>query len=401
MDIDNKQTAIHLLKNISVIRNKYDEISKVTGDKFNIFSILHLESDEVRLHSRLIGELLNPNGSHNQKGLYLKLFIDTLNLETTYSNDEIDNATVIVEENIGNISDDYENGGRIDLVVKFPNNAQQIVIENKIWASDQFRQLSRYKNEYPSAHIIYLTPFEKKPSEESIGETHFDVVCITYAKEIKEWIINCLKETYSLPLIREVLNQYLNLINKLTNQSTNIKMENEIIDTILGKGGNVNKEMIVAFLELKKIQLEPAILKRLIEKLKDNGKFEYVRYNSDEINSNGFEISIGNSTSNYEVKIYFHSINDAIIGVYKKDSPIYNSEKNDESNNSLIIEEQRLKLAKFNIGKLLRTDSIYVNWLWVCKFNTYNDCNWEDKLSDDFFNRIELDIMSIYQNIVK
>ena len=78
MDIDNKQTAIHLLKNISVIRNKYDEISKVTGDKFNIFSILHLESDEVRLHSRLIGELLNPNGSHNQKGLYLKLFIDAM-----------------------------------------------------------------------------------------------------------------------------------------------------------------------------------------------------------------------------------------------------------------------------------------------------------------------------------
>lgn len=395
----NEQTALHLLKSISIIRNKYDEIAKVTGDNFNIFSILHLESDEVRLHSRLIGELLNPKGSHNQNGLFLKLFINTLNLENTYSNDEIENAKIIVEENIGNISDDYENGGRIDLVVKFPNNAKQIVIENKIWAGDQYRQLSRYKKEYPLAHIIYLTPFRKKPSQDSIGENDFEVLCITYEKEIKDWIINCLKETYSLPLIREVLNQYLNLINKITNQSTNIKMEKEIIDTIIGKNGNINKEMIKAFFELSKIQLGPAILERLIDKLIQSGKFEKITYDKNCIGSNKFEIDIYKEKSEYVVKIYFHNIDFVIIGVYKKENVIHISPSNSEIDKD--VEEQKNKLSNFQIGENLKSATNYGNWLWVSEFKLYNDCEWEEVLSDDFYNNIEATIINIYENIIR
>ena len=162
-------TALHLLDNITVIRNKYDEIAKVTGENFNIFSILHLESDEVRLHSRLIGELLNPKGSHNQNELFLKLFVASIGLEKQYSDEQLKSAKVFIEENIGLISDDYSEGGRIDLVVKFPNN-NEIVIENKIWAGDQYNQLGRYFEEYPKSYIVYLTPFGYEPSSSSLGK---------------------------------------------------------------------------------------------------------------------------------------------------------------------------------------------------------------------------------------
>lgn len=49
-----------LLKEISLINLKYEKLQEVTESDFNVFSILRNESDEVALHSRFIGELLNP-----------------------------------------------------------------------------------------------------------------------------------------------------------------------------------------------------------------------------------------------------------------------------------------------------------------------------------------------------
>ena len=56
---------------------------------------------------------------------------------------DVDSAKVYVEYNIGNISADYTTGGRIDLMVQ-DKNKQTIVIENKIYAEDQFCQMFRY-----------------------------------------------------------------------------------------------------------------------------------------------------------------------------------------------------------------------------------------------------------------
>lgn len=53
-----------LLNSVAAINEKYREIMQCTGESFNIFSILQLESDEVHLHSRLLAELLNPKVAH-------------------------------------------------------------------------------------------------------------------------------------------------------------------------------------------------------------------------------------------------------------------------------------------------------------------------------------------------
>lgn len=246
----NNQNAQHLLEQVSVISNKYKDIAKITGENFNIFSVLRMQNDEVGLHSRFIGELLNPKGSHDQSGLFLKLFIQEIGLRNEYTESQINNASVLIEENIGGISEDYETGGRIDLVIKFPDSKREIVIENKIWAVDQPKQLWRYRQQYPNAYLVYLTPFVKEPSKESLKNIALNqIICITYKTHIINWINNCVKESVNLPLIREVLNHYLNTINAITNQSNNHAMSQDIIKIILN-----SKENIDAALNLEKNQ---------------------------------------------------------------------------------------------------------------------------------------------------
>ncbi len=246
----NNQNAQHLLEHVSVISKKYKDIAKITGENFNIFSVLRMQNDEVGLHSRFIGELLNPRGSHDQSGLFLNLFIQEIGLKNEYTENQINNASVFIEENIGGISEDYETGGRIDLVIKFPDSKREIVIENKIWAVDQPKQLWRYRQQYPNAYLVYLTPFTKEPSEDSRKDIALNqIICITYQNHIINWINNCVKESVNLPLIREVLNHYLNTINSITNQSNNHGMSQDIVKIILN-----SKENIEAALNIEKNQ---------------------------------------------------------------------------------------------------------------------------------------------------
>ena len=44
------------------------------GDRFNVFNVIGLWSEEVRLHSAMIRELLDPSGSHGCSDRFLRLF---------------------------------------------------------------------------------------------------------------------------------------------------------------------------------------------------------------------------------------------------------------------------------------------------------------------------------------
>jgi hypothetical protein len=190
-------TIQNLLAQVSAINKKYEEIAKITGEDFNIFYILHLQSDETRLHSRFIGELLNPKGLHGQGIKFLQLFLQSLNLND-YTEKGITNTEIVIEECIGNIPDDYTKGGRIDIVIK-PNQGNVIVIENKIYAIDQPMQLWRYNNHYPSAHLLYLTLYGKDPEKNSIEcgtkilQKEIDFKCIAYNDHIIKWLELCKK----------------------------------------------------------------------------------------------------------------------------------------------------------------------------------------------------------------
>jgi hypothetical protein len=60
------QITRNVLQQVSLINDKYRQITELTGEGFNIFRILKVETKEVRMHSALISDLLNPNGSHGK-----------------------------------------------------------------------------------------------------------------------------------------------------------------------------------------------------------------------------------------------------------------------------------------------------------------------------------------------
>jgi len=237
MEIDIKSTQ-YLLHQVSLIDKKYKEIAKITGENFNIFKILRLETNEVRVHSNILAELLNPLGSHEQGNIFLKLFLEQTKLKDF--DFDCENANVEVEKHIGYISEDRTSGGNIDIFMT-DKDKNTVIIENKIYAGDQENQLLRYFNfgkEYcgkpDKFKLIYLTLDGKDASglsKSNLTEGK-DYIRISYKIEIKIWLEECRKHAASHPMLRETISQYINLIKVLTNQTINNNMSNEIKDLI-------------------------------------------------------------------------------------------------------------------------------------------------------------------------
>ena len=188
------------------------------GEHYNVFEVLNLSTDEVRLHSAFIADLLNPKGKHGLGAKPLKSFIQILGL--AFDDAALENCNVKREYVIGPISQDKTSGGNIDILLTI--GKYYIVIENKIYAGDQLGQLRRYYNFAKSKSfdltLIYLTLGGDKPSESSSGGLvcDKDYKCISYRKDIAGWIEQCLIMAISKPLIRETLQQYMYIIKTLT-----------------------------------------------------------------------------------------------------------------------------------------------------------------------------------------
>ncbi|MFT5902862.1 MAG: hypothetical protein ACI9LA_002081, partial [Bacteroidia bacterium] len=202
--------------------------------KFNIFQILRKKGDEVNLHSKFIAELLNPKGSHGFEDVFLKSFIE--NVELGDNQFQVSKkAAVCSEKYIDAISEDKTKGGRIDILIdKIGDNP--IIIENKIYADDQENQLLRYSNFNDEGILVYLTLYGDEPSEKSLGTVPLtDVKLISYKNDISKWIEDCIRKSARTPSIREALIQYQKLINDLTGNSTTMEERMEILNLISKK----------------------------------------------------------------------------------------------------------------------------------------------------------------------
>jgi hypothetical protein len=191
-----------------------EEIKRQKGDEFNIFSILNMERLEVSTHSAFIYELIYPNGTHFQKDAYLKIFVEeVLNIKDfAFENAEVGRETVI------------DNSRRIDFTIE--NADYYIAIEMKIDATDQEAQISDYykyaeeqaekQNKIPK--VYYLTLDGKDADEKS--SKGIDYERISFQFHILNFIEKSIEKSANLPIIRESLIQYRNLILKITNQTT-------------------------------------------------------------------------------------------------------------------------------------------------------------------------------------
>jgi hypothetical protein len=103
------------------------EQNRSRGISFNPFTLIKIGETS---HSRILGDLLNPRGSHGQGDLLLKVFLEKLG----YTEPESDGWQVTVET------------GRVDILIwrSHPEKGA-IIIENKSNnAGDQINQIYRY-----------------------------------------------------------------------------------------------------------------------------------------------------------------------------------------------------------------------------------------------------------------
>lgn len=270
---------INILNQVRIVSQKIKEQRKEKferGESFNIFNDLGFMSDEVHLHSMFLANLLNPKGSHGQRGKFLEAFLkmlqksfpaisaDSLELDTAV-------ASVEVEKYIGRQTD--SEGGRIDIYLT--DGKHSIIIENKIYAGDQHHQMLRYWNYGMSQKgndteksfvLIYLTLDGCSPSKDSLGEDlkENDIVCLSYKSDIRGWLDRCVELASRTPLVRETINQYISTIDILTN---NVMEDNKELLDILSKEENLDAIYDIA--NNKNIVVNRFINEVFIPKLRD------------------------------------------------------------------------------------------------------------------------------------
>ena len=331
-----------ILKDTTRILKHQQEIAVLKGETFNLFSILKMESKENDTHSAFLGELLNPNGSHNFGASFLQLFLNQIDDETLDAN----SSKVILEYHIGLNNHDDKTGGRVDIYIKDASE-NTICIENKIYASDQPNQLKRYANHNKTKNkVYYLTLNGDDASKGSKDDLEIDVdyTCISYHTTIIDWLEACAKEASDQPILRETIKQYIILLKKLTNQLSDAKMEKEIKALIItnytaAKTISSNIEAVeLEYTRLFLIEIEQKLNETLNDKHKD-----WIIEVSEDLNViwSGIKISHKDWPQNIRVQLQgnnkIHS-SDTGYGLVTHKSSIYRLDIESELKSNIIFE---------------------------------------------------------------
>lgn len=346
-----------LLNRISSIIKVYEKHAELSGEKFNIFSIMGMDSDEVRTHSAILGELLNSKGNHSLGSKPLELFvkyaiteneegIENKEKKNNPENDifelKYENSICQKELHIGKINEDKTEGGRIDLIVK-DNTGIKLVIENKIYAPEQENQLTRYNNKYGNAKILYLT----LDGDKSKKEVDFEYYKVSYKTDILNWIEACAKEAFDKPMVREVLNQYTYLLKKLTNQTTNTEMKDELKE-VIKNNYTESLEIYKNFEEVRQDYVSEIFEKIKKQKIQSKNIDWKIEFDNDEFNIWGSDKSTAILFLNQEKpSVYFY-----LRYEYKKGDTLYLG----------IVSEETKKLLKKSIQReSLKYDIDFIN----------------------------------------
>ena len=394
---------IELFKNFK----QKQQQQKLRGlNDFNLFTTLLKASDEVRLHSRFLNFLLNPNGEHCQGSLFLDLFLEKCGLADFL---DTSNTSVFAEYN------------SIDLYLTDGNN--HIIIENKIWAGDQQKQIKRYietiKEENKDINltenlvVIYLSLDREEPTDYSLYNSitekqngfyvengflvaikdglktveKYKFKSINYNNQIKKWLKASLQEVGNITNLSFAITQYQEVVERLDGTYKNkimsfkeyLKYENknkynklELMKTmkeISDEYPDFRKETIKSFLE--------QAMKNLKEKFEDH-KWQVV----DKEISGGkqYESFIIQQAENanfvfrfeFEKKDFYESI----WGIFSIDA--YKNEEN-KKDVKVLRENQSIKekLKKLKDDKILTRESD----LWL-KYGLYQNDLWDKIIAE-------------------
>lgn len=273
---------LHEVEKLAVARKERDREAQKRGEKFNVFEILGVQSNETRLHSALLAELLNPDGSHGLGAEPLRVFVAEM-CNDSLADFKCDNAKVYVELSIGRVEADCEAGGRIDLLIK-DRDGKAIIIENKIYAGDQPKQLYRY-NKYANDafgesnyQLFYLTLDGHSASELSVQvsedegklEDGRDYYVLSYKEDIIKWLNQCRSLAIDKPLVREVLGQYIQTLNKLTGNDMTKSEQEQLYKTLANNIDATTEIFLLGAVDFTFYLIDEYILPEMKEWAKSN-----------------------------------------------------------------------------------------------------------------------------------
>lgn len=233
----------------------------------NFFHILGIQHKEVII-SKFLVKVLKANPD------YLQQFTEQIGAQDFITTDQID----VVAEHPLKSRNNSDKFGRADIWLGNKCN-QRIIIENKLYATDQWKQLSRYRqylNEIPrSGKLFYLT-IEERPAPTSSSITDNNKVLnsddaskgykyISYSNHIKPWLIDVSEQEANTKL-GSLIKDFIPVIEQMTRiykmAEKNVPIEN--VD-------KRDKNEYLAYLELKFwVELEKKIRKDNLNEPFDN-----------------------------------------------------------------------------------------------------------------------------------
>ena len=234
------------------------------GEKFNLFKTINVTTDEVRLHSRFLAELLNPAGTHGQESFFLNKFKNhiqpalekgkknnVLHKNLVASDSIFSEKAVVKIEYTPSEKLESETNSRLDILIESSDRKKAIIIENKIYADEQPTQLKRYKQfgetKYGSGNFIlfYLTLDGEISQHESIDNlaSGTDYYCLSYKQEIITFLNSCLSELSDATHLRVIIEHYIDLIKDLTMKED---VHEKIIDLIIDSKENYQSAQLIS-----------------------------------------------------------------------------------------------------------------------------------------------------------
>ena len=263
---------------------------------FNLLSSVLSVNDEVRLHTRFIYALLNPKGKHYQGTRFLELFLEAIGRQ-----DWLDPTSVtVLKEHCPD-----GQGDQIDLWIT--DGKRQIVVENKLNAQDQPRQVARYLEvinatdpaQADETLFIYLTKNRQAPSAFGLGgltvchrtsrllNTSSQPVAhyqnLSYRKNTQQdsihtWLESCVNAVDRQSHIAWALQDYQAVVERATKEYVSkVKTLQEVLDEGIAEGKRHHELAIQLASELPAIHaswLEKSLttnLEELFEPFVGNG----------------------------------------------------------------------------------------------------------------------------------
>ena len=239
----NMEKIQKLINKVEAIRQKAEKIHRKSydrGDEFDVFSVVGFWNEEVKFHSAIIAELLDPHGSHGAGDFYLKQFLHIL------KRDDFPLETEQVKHNsVRNITERYigpkteTTGGKIDIIIEDGKHA--LIIENKPGDEDQERQLLRYHNyaidKYVDNILVYLTKDGRKASSYSTGRKRLEYKCLSF-NDILLWLDNCSCRSSPNHNMKVIINQYKLHLKKVLGNTMDENNSKKLL-TLLTQKSNV------------------------------------------------------------------------------------------------------------------------------------------------------------------